>query len=294
MRWNWVSVIGFILALSNQATADVDSYYVYSLDWLTDASQSVQLATVVREQGTTRIKSVDRVLKGAVDMAVPAAEDLSAAVTAGGENRVLLFLRPVPKKRTPEVLYVVYLNNHLAPADPVARAAAYRAALPEGFDRPSPTDSTKCIAIDRTGRVLVDPEAVVKLVEKRAQQHPKRITDAGFYAPRGDELEDQNTDYNVFVPYDPDERGEFLKKVRNSAGVDRAKAATHLAHYPDAEVIAALKKCLTDDYHNNQTVLDNPGNTPRGAEIYIVRRAAYQSLRQLKVEVPKPELEHRR
>jgi hypothetical protein len=95
------------------------------------------------------------------------------------------------------------------------------------------------------------------------------------------------------VPYDPEERGEFLKKLRSPDGIDRATAAGHLAHYPDAEVIAALKKCLTDDYYNNQHIDDDSGGPPRSANVYVVRRAAYQSLRQLNVEVPKPDLEYR-
>lgn len=138
------------------------------------------------------------------------------------------------------------------------------------------------------------PDEVVKLVEKRARLHPDRVTKAGFYAPRGDDLEDQSSDSNVLVPYDPEERAEFLKQVRGPAGLDRAHAAGHLAHYPDAEVIAALKKCLTDDYYNNQLVRDSPDGPERSVNVYVVRQAAYESLRQLHVKVPKPELEHRR
>lgn len=86
MRWSVVCVIGVCLTVANPAAADVDSYYVHSLEWLTDASQSVRVATVVREKGPgasdTRIKSVDRVLKG--DKSVPAVDDLSPGVTAAG------------------------------------------------------------------------------------------------------------------------------------------------------------------------------------------------------------------
>ena len=75
----------------------------------------------------------------------------------------------------------------------------------------------------------------------------------------------------MFVPYDPEERGVFLKQLRSASGTDRAGAAHHLAHYPDAEVIAALKKCLTDDYFNDQLVDEAPGKKPRTAKIYVVR-----------------------
>jgi hypothetical protein len=233
------------------------------------------------------------VLMGPDEKPDPAVANLSDAVTAGGENRVLLFLRPAARKGGLEVLYVIYLNREPLPAGAAERAAAYRAAIPEGYPRPKPTDSTRCVAIDRTGKVLVDPDEVVARVEKRARQHPKRFTEAGFIAPRGEELEDQNSVYFVFAPYDPEERAVFLKQLQSASGTDRAGAAHHLAHYPDAEVIAALKKCLTDDYFNDQHI-EEPGARPRPAKIYVVRRAAYESLRQLKVEVPRPELEHRR
>ena len=41
------------------------------------------------------------------------------------------------------------------------------------------------------------------------------------------------------------------------------------------------------------SVEDEPGATPRSADIDVVRRAACESLRKLRVEVPRPALEHR-
>src|SRR5262249_28273869 len=149
------------------------------------------------------------------------------------------------------------------------RSAAYREAIAEGFGRPRMTDSDRCVAIDRTGRVLVDPEEVTRVVEKRARQHPKRGTDDGFLAPRGGELEDHKSVYFVLAPYDHEEREVFLKQLRSPSGIDRAAAAGHLAHYPDAGVIAALKACLTDDYNNTQLVDDGPGRRPRAASVYV-------------------------
>jgi hypothetical protein len=300
MRWSLVCVLGFSLAVPDRAAADVDSYCVYSLEWLVDASQSVQLVTVVRGDDpgtggpTARVKRVERVLKAAGETPEPAAADLSAAVRAAGEHRVLLFLRPAPKKPTPEVLSVIPLDTWRVPVNPAERAAAFRGAIPEGFGRPRMTGSERCVAIDRTGRVLVDPNEVIRVIERRAREHPKRVTDAGFLAPRGEELEDQNSIYFVLAPFDPDEREVFLKQLRSPSGIDRATAAGCLAHYPDAAVIAALKDCLTDDYHNAQLVADGPGGQPRTAEVYVVRRAAYGSLRKLNVDVPKPALESRR
>jgi hypothetical protein len=304
MRWKMMPAICFSvfclsLATENRAAADVDSYCVHSLEWLVDASQSVLMASVRREKDpgtdawTVRVKLVERVLKAAGDAREPAAADLSAAVRAAGEHRVLLFLRPAAGKATPEVLYVVYLSEWTLPAEPAALAAALREAIPEGFDRPQMTNSDRCVAIDRTGRVLVDPDEVIRGVENRARQHPKRVTDAGFWAARGDALEDPNSVYFVRAPYDADERATFLKQLRSPDGLERAAAADHLGHYSDAEVVAALKACLRDDYFNSQTVADGQGGS-RDANIYVVRRAAYESLRKLKQDVPKPELEHRR
>ena len=302
MRWNlvWVFCLSLSLAAAGRAAADVDSYCVYSLEWLVDASQSVQLATVRREKDpgtdvwTVRMKLVERVLKEAEVTPEPAAADLTAAVRAAGEHRVLLFLRRDAEKPTPEILYVIYLNEWTLPVGPVALSAALREAIPEGFNKPRMTDSNRCVAIDRTGKVFVDSAEVVESVERRARKHPKRVTDAGFWAPRGELLEDQNSVYFVRAPYDPDERATFLKQLRGPSGQDRAAAAGHLAHYADAEVIAALKACLTDDYYNSQTIEDGPSRRPRDASIYVVRQEAYESLRKLKQDVPKPQLEHRR
>ena len=296
MRWFMVGVIGLCLVVPDRAAADVDSYCVYSLEWLVDASQSVQLVSVVRgeDSKTVQIKRVERILKGTRETPGLAADDLSDAVRSGGEQRVLLFLRTVPKKTTSELLYVIPLGAWKVPTKTAERAAAFRAAIPEGFGRPRTTGSDRCVAIDRTGRVLVDPGEVIRVIEKRAQEHPKRVNDAGFLAPRGEELEDQNSVYFVFAPFDPVEREVFLKHLRSPSGLDRAKAADSLAHYPDAGVIAALKHCLSDDYHNAQLVASEQDGQPRTAEVYIVRRAAYESLRKLKVDVPKPELEYRR
>jgi hypothetical protein len=291
MRWCFMGVLGLLLAVPGRAAADVDSYCVYSLEWLVDASESVQLVTVRRGEGkpAVRIQRVEQTLKGAKDAPGLENVDLSEAVRTAGEQRVLLFLRTSPQKTSSELLCVIPLNKWKVPEKAVERATAYREAIPEGFGRPRTTGSDRCVAIDRTGRVLVDPDEVIRVIERRAKEHPKRIDEAGFLAPRGQELEDQNSAYFVMAPFDPIEEEAFLKQLHSPSGLERAKAADYLGHYPRARVIAALKQSLTDDFHNAQQV-DGQSHT---AEIYIVRQAAYESLRKLNVNVPKPEMEFR-
>jgi hypothetical protein len=119
--------------------------------------------------------------------------------------------------------------------------------------------------------------------------HPKRVSDEGFYAKRGKQLEDNESDYNVLVPYEPEFRAGFLKELISENGWDRYVAVLRLRHYRDDEVIAALKKCLTDDFVCELRI--KPDDPSRHKPYFAVRKAAYEALRAWNVDVPRPELE---
>jgi hypothetical protein len=296
MRYSLLLAVAVSLGAPNRARADVYSYYVSSLESLTDASTVIVLGTVVREkaagakEATTHLKGVERAVKGTADKPFPAIENLSRIVKAPGENRVLLFLRPAAKPPALEVDYIIYLNKHTVPAN-ADRAGYYRSLLPHHTSawEPKSFHSTHCIAVEKTGNVLIDPESVIKAVEARVKLHPKRVSDECFYAKRGQQLEDNESDYNVLVPYDPEFRKDFLEELGSDHGWYRYVAVLHLSHYKDDEVIAALKKCLTDDYVCELRIKpDDPG---RPKPYFAVRRAAYEALRAWNIDVARPELE---
>jgi hypothetical protein len=184
MRYLLLLVVAVSLGVTNRAKGDLYSYYVSSLESLTDASTVVVLRTVVREQeggakkATTRLEDVGRAVKGTAGKPFPPIRNLSKVVTAPGENRVLLFLSRAAKLPAVEVGYVIYLNKHAVPANP-GRVAYYRSILPGHTSawEPKGFHSARCIAIDKEGNVLIDPEAVIKAVEARVKLHPKRVSD---------------------------------------------------------------------------------------------------------------------
>jgi hypothetical protein len=296
MRYSLLLAVAVSLGATNRAKADLYSYYVSSLEALTDASSVIVVGTVVREkaadakQATTRLTKVERAVKGTAGEPFPAIENLSQIVTARGENRVLLFLRPAAKPPALEVHYVIYLNKHTLPKNQ-DRAASYRSLLPHHTSawEPKSFHSDLCIAIEKTGNVLIDPEVVIKAVEERIKLHPKRVSGEGFYAKRGEQLEDSESDYNVLVPYDPEFRKGFLAELHSEHGGARYLAVEDLSHYEDDEVIAALKKCLTDDYVCELRA--GPDGRGRPKPYFAVRKAAYEALRAWKIDVARPELE---
>ena len=288
MRYSLLIVVAVSLGVTNRASADVYSYYVSSLEALTDASTLVVLGTVQRK-GTTTLKDVERAVKGTADKPFPAIENLSKVVTAADENRALLFLRPAAKPPALEVHYVIYLNKHTIPPK-ADKVAYYQGLFPQhsSAGEPKSFHGSRCAAIDKTGNVIIDPDAVVKAVEARVKLHPKRVSDDGFYAKHGEQLEDNESDYNVLVPFDPEFKKDFLKQLGSKSGWDRYIAAQRLSHYKEQDVIAALKKCLDDDY---VAELRTNADPEKRKPYYAVRKAAYEALKAWDIDVPRPELD---
>lgn len=292
MRFTLLAVV-FCFALPGRAAADTYMYSVYSLEWLTDASEVVVVAPTAGavpadEKKGAKLKDVEQVLKGKFEKPFPAITNFTGVVE--GEKRALLFLRRTEKKEL-EVHYVVYLNKHDVPAK--GRRAYFAGIIPQYHDssaEPMRFADTRCVAIDKSFNVLSDPDAVVKLVAARAKAKPKADPD-GFYTFMGDdELVQSDVVYRVLRPYDPEYRKDFLKQLAGKDGFARYNAAYDLSRYKDNEVIAALKKCLTDDY-----VLELRGDPDRidspRKPTFAVRKAAYDTLRSWGEDVPRPELD---
>ena len=195
MRYLFVVFVVCGLALPRVALADTNSYYYYSLEWLVDASDSIVEATVVPgpykgnpNQSTATVKTVHRVLKQVGNAGPVAGVVLPTHVAVGREHRVLLFTRPGPEmtswpvngppvKKVPwdPFVYCVYLAADAPPkdkrADPFYSLPRHTSAH-ERLVFHVPT----CVAIDQTGEVLTDPDAVVQLVQARIKAAPERVS----------------------------------------------------------------------------------------------------------------------
>jgi hypothetical protein len=205
MRKLFVVAVACGLALPEPAFADTYSYYYYSLEWLVDASDSIVEATVVPSpykgnpnQSTATVKSVDRVLKQVGKAGPTEGIVLPTHVAAGKGHRVLLFIRPAEKQPKERVVYCVYLTADKTPAgkkeDPFARLPCHSSAW-ERLAFSAPT----CVAIDRAGKVLTDPDEVVSLIEARVKADPKRVSPDGRYIKCGPRVDDGD-DHNLLVP----------------------------------------------------------------------------------------------
>lgn len=297
MRFSLLLAVTVSLCFAGRASADTYLYSVYSLEWLTDSSSLVVVATVKHDGNTgaknakVQIKEVERALKGTVDKKLPEIANVSKVLTAGGENRAILFLRPSADPKVLEVTYVVYLNKHKVPAKD--RAAYFAGLIPQYHDssaEPMNFNSALCVAVDKNGTVLSTPDAVIKLVEARAKAHPKRTID-GFYNYLGDDqLLNSDVIYRVLAPFDPEFKKDFLKHLENKNGWTRYHAIPNLTRFKDAESITALKKLLADDFVAEVRVDPERSDSPR-KQFYVVRKAAYEALRAWDVDVKKPELE---
>ncbi|HUR55084.1 MAG TPA: hypothetical protein VMZ71_13205 [Gemmataceae bacterium] len=284
-------VVGF--ALPERAAADTYMYSVYSLEWLTDASDVVVLAHTAgaRPAGadkTATLKDVEQVLKGKFEKPYPAVANFAGVVA--GESRALLFLRRTEKAGL-AVHYAVYLNKHAVPAKD--RAAYFAGIIPQFHDssaEPMSFRDTRCVAIDKALNVLSDPDAVVKQVAARAKAKPGAGAD-GFYTFLGDEcLVQTDIVYRVLRPFDPEYRNDFLKQLTAGSGHDRYAAVHHLSRYKDREVVAALKNCLADEFVMELRVDPGRADSPR-KRFFAVRKAAYDTLRAWGEDVVRPELD---
>lgn len=283
-------VVGF--ALPGRAAADTYLFSVYSLEWLTDASEVVVLASTAgaKPAGADKaatLKDVEQVLKGKFEKPYPVIANFAGVVA--GEGRALLFLRRTEKAGL-AVHYAVYLNKHAVPAKD--RPAYFAGIIPQYHDssaEPMRFSDTRCVAIDKALNILSDPDEVVKLVAARAKAKPGADAD-GFYTFLGDEcLVQSDILYRVLRPFDPEYRKDFLKQLSVGNGYERYSAVYNLSHYKDPEVVAALKKCLADEFVMELRVNPERADSPR-KRFFAVRKATYDTLRAWGEDVVRPEL----
>lgn len=92
----------------------------------------------------------------------------------------------------------------------------------------------------------------------------------------------------LIVPADADRRDALEKEIRDSSDAwTAARAAMHLAAYPDDRSKTLLRSLLTDPRHERLDSTDGTRHHVR--EVYPLRQAAWEALAAMNVETPKPE-----
>jgi hypothetical protein len=289
MKSSWFLAVMLSLAVAAPIHADVEAYDVQSIESLTDSSEFIVQASVVRQrinktdQWETRVEKVDRILKSVDGSTAPPFSDVSG-ITVDGTNRVLLFGCRSRDRKSASLTYCIFLNKWAVPAKKEERTSAYQ-GIHTVSGQKEPFSNSRCITIDKEGNVLVEPAKVIEAVEKRVKRDARRVSDAGHFVTRGQLLEDPASIYYVLVPFDPEFKKDFLRDLRHNDGWTRYTAARNLSHYKDPEVIAALENCLDDSF------VDVAGNDPTRKRRYFVREAAFASLKSMGVNPRRPLLE---
>jgi hypothetical protein len=284
----FLSAVSIILA-GGTARADVTSESVVSLEWVVDSSDYIARVTVTEwnDPGSNtrppRLVRTVRFLKNMDGDRVPEWSDISGPILTGAWKDVLMFGRKDPDWRTVRLVRCIFLTPHILPTKAGEQAELLQKIIPyrEGVRG----SEYKCAAIDKHGIVMTDPQRVVEAVAARIRLKPTTYRNtAGLHRGMVEAMADTETVFHLFVPYEPEYRRGFLNNLDDPHTWTRYGAAIHLAHYNDPEVVAALKQRLDDDG------LAQLANS-RGESTYSVRKAAYESLRSLGVDVPRPILD---
>ena len=180
------------------------------------------------------------------------------------------------------------------------------------------------LAIVKTGKWIGDNAVILDRITQRVKAGSRvpKSTDrqavlagkssfGGFYVYEPQEPTVSSAEFPVvLVPPDPEYRAHYLKVTRNlPSHQGQLPVFDRITNYKDAEVIAALKARLTDDLVNevwyelpgrkqvgNTYYFLKPDDPPlkpmpdmEGARIYVIRRAAWDALRQMGEDVDPPE-----
>lgn len=180
------------------------------------------------------------------------------------------------------------------------------------------------LAIDKTGHWIDDNSVILDRITQRVQAGSRvpQGTDrqavlngksqfGGFYIYEPQEPVISAAEFpTTLVPPDPEYRAHLLQVARNlPSHQGQLEAFGRIGNYKDAEVIAALKSRLNDDlvhelWHENPGMMlrnstfiiltpDVPPLKPepniKKSRTYIIRRAAWEALRQMGEHVDPPE-----
>jgi hypothetical protein len=285
--------------LASSARADLDSYFVRSLEWLTDSSDVIVIVEVT-QSANKMVAKTQTIIKAPAqarlqDLPHGELNKLVADLPPG--RQVLVFGR-LGKGGTLRVVDGICLREVTHPPlrGDALEAARYLAVTGSLKDK---AKESVCAALTKHGTLLVKIEHVLSLVQQRIAQgslvpadcdrerveRPYSDDDYGgvFHSP-GTPFDSNTAIYHVLVPWEPEYEKALHEELRSGNGSSKVVAARQLANYRSPESIAALKTCLHDTFVRLEE--ENGSQVP----VYAVRAAAFQSLRRLKVDVPEPNL----
>lgn len=182
----------------------------------------------------------------------------------------------------------------------------------------------KWLAMDKTGKWISDEAAILSRITQRVTTGSRIPPGAdrqailaeksvlgGFYIYVPQEPEISNDEFpTTLVPPEPEYRSGYLKSVRSQPPHQgKLEALSRIVNYKDAEVIEALKSLLGDNLVNeviyklpertlrgNTYFILKPGEPPlqqrpneETVRTYIIRRAAWNALQQMGIDVEPPE-----
>lgn len=265
-----------------------------SIEWLVDSSESIGHYKVTKaepgEKGKTWVYTdvqctLASGLKGAgpentqfQHYAQGTAKEPPKAPREGSE--FLVFFSP--KKEQPSVRY------HISLSAPAVR----------GF---------RSVAFTKDARVLKSKEEILETVAERIKLDrsvdvPSPGKSANVFTPPGNgclrvEIPADSEAFRALysgsvcylvVPADKEFRDQLLQQLKSKNVWTRAKAARRLAAYPGADTEKILRPLLQDP-GKATLITHDEDKTEIPVEVYPVRQAAYEALKQLGVEVKKPE-----
>jgi hypothetical protein len=296
---HYLVLLGMAVGLSvfaNQTRADLYSRYVESIEWLVDSSDAIAVAKVV-EDGKHEKAEIESVLKpvASTDRLAWAIDDIASGLKHLKTGERVLMFAAKRKGKGADVAYISLTDNASRLPDDKARLDAYFYAV---FDFSSPQDV--CAVLTKRGTLLTDPKELLTYVKQRIKSPARLPPDwdrddpslyGAFYVTPGCPVDINETVNHILVPPDPEYREESLRLAldKNNNGTLREEAVTRLRNWIDPEVVAALKKCLNDDYIA-KIWINEPGKNSDRKKVYLIRALAYRSLQKMHVSVPEPKL----
>lgn len=295
-----IAVLGLAICVGH-IRADLYSRHVSSIDIDVDTCDAILVVKIVKS-GTDGKAEIESVLKpaGQTDKAAWALEGVKPHLKdlEAGQRLILLAWKKMDLYPREGKKYKVHYD-FIPLNDDIARLPDKKTRLERCFYAVDNHEKPygDCAVLTRRGQVLTEPKEVLDYVAQRIKSPApwpadrKRDLSAeygGFEigvadCPIDDLFETVN---HIMVPPDPEYREEALRQLSSKEGNERTNAARRLRNWHDPQVIAALKKCLADDF---VSLSGSPLNY--GKKFYLVRYVARQSLEAMGVDVPHVELE---
>jgi hypothetical protein len=280
------------------ARADLNSYFVRSLEWLTDSSDVIVIVEIT-QSSSHKIATTQTVIKGPAQSRLQGwpHSALATFVAELPRGRRLLVFGRLGKGGTPQVVDLICLGEDRKPLSGDALEAARYVAVTGTLK--AKAKQGVCAALTKHGDLLINQDQVLRLVHQRLAQGSRVPPDCnrervelsysyddygGVYHSPGTLFDSNEAIHHVLVPWEPEYEKALLEELARGSGSAKVGAARQLANYRTPAAIAALQACLNDSL---VVMAEKDGSQ---VLLYAVRVTAYQSLCRLGVDVPEPNL----